>query len=229
MLSSRRQFTRLVLFSALADFSFCKLIFGSAVDDVASTMVDKARGHLRETDWAPSSAFGPIQKAYFCNIFVADVAREAGGATWSPITRSGVLRSYPDPLAREWESPDFPIKGWKVVFHSKSDFGSATAKEKLLERRPGDVVAGLGHVGIVSELGGQCIGKVISAATENESMNGCASDAKITGAAVIENDFSFRLPSTNNFDSAQKWENASKENVRKFTVRRFVGPVLAPI
>lgn len=223
MFSSRRNFIRIVLFSGLADFNFLKLSFGASTDDMALDMVDKARSHLRETDWAPSSSFGPIQKSYFCNIFVADVAREAKCATWNPIMRSGVLRSYPDPLAREWEDPDFQIKGWIVVFHAKADFGTATAKEMLMKRRPGDVVAGLGHVGIVSEVGGRCIGKVTSAATENESANGCASDAQHSNAAVIENDFSFRLPKTDGFSSPQDWENAAKQNVGKFTIRRFIG------
>jgi hypothetical protein len=179
-------------------------------------MVDHARAHLHETDWAPRRAFGPIPKAYYCNIFVADVAREVGAATWDPIPRPSSLLPDRDPVAREWENPNFALKGWKVVFHADSGFGSATAKQKLLERQPGDVVSGLGHVGIVSDDPGNFVGRTFSAAGGDDSPGS-------TPGSVVLNNWSFRLPSQDHFDSPLEYENAAKNNVRKFTVRRFVG------
>ncbi len=82
-------------------------MFGTEVTAVVAGMVDHARQHLHETDWSPRRAFGPIPAGYYCNIFVADLAREAGGATWDPIPRSSSLLPDRDPVAREWENPDF--------------------------------------------------------------------------------------------------------------------------
>lgn len=172
-------------------------------------MVDHARKYLKAGDWAPRRKFGPIKEAYYCNIFVADVAREVGAATWSPITRPvGVLPDR-DPLAAEWEDPSFTIKGWQVVFHAGTDFGRNSAQQVLAQREPGDVVSGEGHCGIVADDAPNFRASTISASS-------------LTGAVELAS-WSFRLPDTAKFSTAAEWETAAKNNVRKFTVRRFVG------
>ena len=121
-----------------------------------------------------------------------------------------------DPVAKEWQDPDFVIRGWSVVFHSKSDFGARTAKQMLLERKPGDIVSGGGHVGIVSDDPAGSVGRAFSAASGSDA-------PEALPAAVVLSAWSFRLPNANNFASAADYEEAAKNNVRKFTVRRFVG------
>ena len=214
MTTTRRSFLAL----GIAIVTQWRLVaLGSNVDERAAVMVDKARGHLHETDWAPRKELGAIPAAYFCNIFVADIARDSGTATWDPISRQDGIRTR-DPLAREWEDPKFSIKGWSIVFNSGSSFANKSAKQTLLERKPGDVVSGLGHVGIVSQVGPMgegSLGKTISASAIQEN--------SATLPSVVENDWSFRLPRQDQFKSPADWEKAAQNDVRKFTVRRFVG------
>jgi len=214
MITTRRSFCgQLLSASATLGVNLKLFALATSVANVIAGMVDNARNHLHETNWAPRRAFGPIPKAYYCNIFVADVARESGGATWDPISRPSPLLPDRDPVAREWEDPTFVIKGWTVIFHAGGSFGNVTAEGKLKERQPGDIISGGGHVGIVSQVGGTFRGQTISAAADTDSQPG----------SVVENDWSFRLPDSSKFHSALEWENAAKNNVRKYTVRRFAG------
>lgn len=207
-LTSRRQ--------ALARLSACWATVLSGVNLAApnaevarAALIDIARSFLKSADWSPRRELGPIQAAYYCNEFVADVARSAGAATWKQIKRPGLLSRYRDPLAGEWGNPLFAITGWTVIFSPKSAWGKFTAQQVLAQRRPGDVVSGGGHVGIVSDDRGGYIGRVFSAASSG---------------SVEHNDWSFRLPDASTFDSASAWEVRAKNEVSKFTVRRFVGP-----
>lgn len=201
---TRRELLRaIVSFGGLALLSDLRC-YGADLDAVIGTIVDRARFYLKTTNWAPRRSFGPFKEAYYCNVFVADVLREAGAATWDPISRPIGILPDRDPVAREWEDPTFSIKGWTVIFHAGTSFGQNSAQQMLAKRNPGDVVSGTGHVGIVSD--------------EKRTL----SASSITGA-VEHTSWSFLLPDTNGFSSPADWETAAKNNVRKFTVRRFVG------
>lgn len=178
--------------------------------DGRAGMVDYAREHLGEKDWAPKEPLLFGNTSYYCNQFVADVAREAGTATWDRIPPAGVLHTARDPLAKEWGDPNFVIKGWTVIFHPGMDTSKMTAKHILELRRPGDVVSGGGHMGIVSDEPASFLGRTFSAGALNKKQ-------------IVENDWSFRMPDQNNFKSAEEYEKAAKEQVQRFTVRRFVG------
>ena len=81
------------------------------VSEIRGQVVDTARKYLHITDWAPREAFGPIPKAFYCNVFVADVIRESGGATWDKIERPiGIYHRDRDPVAAEWASLSGVVK-----------------------------------------------------------------------------------------------------------------------
>jgi hypothetical protein len=185
------------------------LAWADSPADIRGAIVDKARSYYHTTDWAPGPGLTGIGKSYYCNVFVADVCRAVGGATWDKIPGSfGTLNSH-DPLARDWEDPDFKIKGWEIIYHPrlKPQVVSYSAIFKL--REPGDVISGLGHMGILSD----------NSTSENPKVY---SASAVTGA-IEANDWSYRLPDTNSVRDAGQWQETANRVASRFTVRRFVG------
>jgi len=180
----------------------------ATVVEIKGRIVDVARSYLKTTNWAPRPQIGPLEKAFYCNVFVADVCEEADAATWVPIAGTlGKLNPRP-PLAGEWENPGFAIRGWQVIYHPSSSHAK-NAAEIFALRSPGDVIAGGGHVGIMSDDRTSSAPKVYSASA-------------ITGA-VEASDWSFRLPPQSNFSSGAAYDAATIASAKRFTVRRFVG------
>jgi hypothetical protein len=178
----------------------------SHAQDVIDRIQDIALNHLHETDWAPGTSVRMLGKGYWCNLFVADVLREAGAATWPAIHERVGVSPTRDPVAREWADPKFELKGWKVIYPLPSQT-SLRYPDILALRQSGDVVAGGGHVGIL------CLISEAKKAISVSSMTG----------AVEHNNWSFRLPDQSGFRSAAEWEQAAKNMLGRFTVRRFVG------
>jgi hypothetical protein len=205
---ARRQVLR------LAGFATACIVPGfpshaASVEEVRGGMVDIARYYLRTTDWAPDSAFGLLEKRFYCNIFVADVAREAGGATWDKIARPIGIFPERDPVAKEWADSKFNIRGWKMIFDESMVAAGMSASDIFELRQPGDVVSGPpGHVGIVSD--------------DRTSQSRLTFSAASSGAVVL-NDWSFRLPDPNSFLSTGGYEEAAITLASRYAVRRFVG------
>lgn len=186
-----------------------RLAVAASPNEIRGAIVDVAREYLRTTDWAPRPEFGVLDKVYYCNVFVADVCRKAGAATWQPIEgRLGAL-SKRDPVSREWEDPNFSIKGWKVIFHRSMNSNLKSAKDIFELRQPGDVIAGGGHMGILSDDRTDQAPKVFSASS-------------VTGA-IEANDWSYRLPDSKGFNNAIAYNEAAYRAAAKYTIRRFVG------
>lgn len=116
-------------------------------------IIDIARDYWGLTDWEPRERFFSNNKSTFCNVFVGEVIEEAGKKTWAPIRRTGTWldRTWEYPVAKEWADHRYEIKGWKVVFHSGMANQFKSAQDILELRKPGDVVSGGGHMGIVSD------------------------------------------------------------------------------
>lgn len=174
------------------------------LENVRGSIADKARSHLREADWAPGLHFSAMTTGYWCNLFVADVLREAGAATWDPIHERVGINPTRDPVAKEWADPNHTIAGWTVVFPTQETTDLSVA-EILALRRSGDVVSSGQHVGIVADERHKTI------------------QASATDGAVKLSDWSFELPHAEGFRSAAEYEAAAKKKVRAFTVRRFFG------
>ena len=171
----------------------------------------KARHYYRTTDWEPVEDFFDSQTKYYCNEYVAHVLRQSGTATWKPIRRPSLFPMYRQPLAREWSNADFGIKGWSVKFSPDSS-EKYNADQILAIRQPGDVVAGNGHVGIVSD------------DSNTESMNHYLvySASSKTGAVEL-NTWSLQLPDVSKYDNGAKYQEDAKKVVSRYTVRRFDG------
>lgn len=176
---------------------------------VRAGMVDRARYYLKTTDWAPTEALLSVEKTYYCNIFVADVAADVGGHTWDMIPGSFGKLNQHDPLARDWENPEFLIKGWRVIFEPKMVKTGMTATDIFNYRKPGDVISGLGHMGIMSDDTNSGSRLVFSAASDS--------------GAVVLNDWSFRLPDADKSKTAADYNKAAQDRAARFTVRRFFG------
>jgi hypothetical protein len=176
---------------------------------VRAGMVDRARYYLKASNWAPSAPLLSVDKVYYCNIFVADVASDAGGHTWDMIPGSFGSLNQHDPLAADWENPSFPIKGWRVVFHAGMLKDRMSPTDIFSYRQPGDVISGGGHMGIMSD------------DTTSQSKLVFSASAK-TGAVEL-NDWSFRLPDQDSFKSAADYNKSAREKASRFTVHRFVG------
>jgi hypothetical protein len=182
---------------------------GADAGNARAAMVDIAREYLRAADWAPRKEFGVIPAAYYCNVFVADVCRRAGSATWDPIPGKLGNITPRDPLAREWEDPGFTIKGWKIIYHPKMQNAPSSASKIFAIREPGDVISGLGHMGIMSDDRSSSAPSVFSASA-------------VTGAVELNN-WSFRVPDPAKFSRALDFENAAFSAASRYTVRRFIG------
>jgi hypothetical protein len=209
---------RSFLLQIVALWSSAAIPFAFAQEDdpetIRAAIVDKARSYYKASDWAPRSEFGPLNKAYYCNVFVADVCREVGAASWDRVPGLlGILTSR-DPLAHEWEDPNFYIRGWEVVYHSKLVPEAKDHAAIFNLRKPGDVISGGGHMGILSD----------DRTSENPKV---FSASAITGA-VEANDWSYRLPNPANFKNASEWGEAAYIRASIFTVRRFIGNKLKP-
>lgn len=208
MNESRRIFCYSIAMSLASGLELHANFLTDNVSERIRAMVDRARAYLRSTDWAPRESFGPLEKAFYCNVFVADIAREAGIATWDPIRRTTIIPLFRDPLAQEWQNPNFFIKGWSVIY-SEANAKDQSAGQILALRKPGDVVSDGKHCGIVSDDKGSFRGRVFSASA-------------ITGAIEL-NDWSFRYPDQAGYHSAAEFEAAAKARVSIYTVRRFIG------
>lgn len=173
-------------------------------ETVRLNIVASARAHLKSGDWAPGFNLRTLTTGYWCNLFVADVLREAGGATWDPIKDPVGVRPTRDPVAKEWADAQVALTGWIVVVPAPGT-DNKTAKELLAMRRPGDVVSNGTHVGIVSD------------------ERGIAISASSQTGGVEKNDWSFRLPDASGFSSATAYEQAARKTVLTYTVRRFEG------
>lgn len=193
------------LFMLVASLTIAQAANAASSDQqtIRCQIVDLAQDKLHATDWSPGFNIGTLTTGYWCNLFVADVLRDAGAATWKRIPEHVGVHAERDPVAAEWANPHFAISGWTVVFPSANS-ESLTAAEILALREPGDIVASSEHVGIVSDAK-----KVISASAK-------------TGA-VENNDWSYRLPDQKNYHDASKYEADAKKKVMLFTVRRFTG------
>lgn len=186
-----------------------KQLWANEVASVRAGMVDRARYYLNTTDWAPREALRSVDKVYYCNVFVADVAWDVGGHTWDMVPGSfGGLNEH-DPLAADWENPRFKIRGWEVVFEPSMLSERMSPVDIFSYRQPGDVISGGGHMGIMSDDSNSNSKLVFSASSK-------------TGAVEL-NEWSFRLPDTRNFKSAAEYNRSAREKASRFTVRRFVG------
>jgi hypothetical protein len=131
--------------------------------------------------------------------------RESGGATWDKIPRPIGILPDRDPVAAEWADKSFQIRGWDVIFPADKLNAEMGYADILRLRAAGDVISDGKHVGIVSDEGEM----VFSASS-------------ITGAVEL-NGWSFALPRTDMFRNGAEWNEAAREQVSKYTVRRFVG------
>lgn len=185
-----------------------RLVWAGSQADLRGAIVDKARSYYKTTDWAPEAGYTGISKTYYCNVFVADVCRAVGAATWDKIPGSlGSFNSH-DPLARDWENSDFPIKGWTITYHPLLNPKVVNYREIFKLREPGDVISGGGHMGILSD----------DATSENPKVY---SASAVTGA-IEANDWSYRLPDPAT-ETAGEWQDHANRAASRFTVRRFVG------
>ncbi len=200
---------KLILFTTIFSVARMEQVHGKDPASIRDGMVDRARYYLKTTDWAPTEAVGEVEKRYYCNVFVADVASDVGGRTWDLISGSFGRLNQHDPLAADWENPRFRISGWEVAFDASKLGHGMSASDVFEFRQPGDVISGGGHMGIMSDDRSSESRLVFSASAE-------------TGKVEL-NDWSFRLPNTDSFRSAAEYSRSAAEKASRFTVRRFVG------
>lgn len=190
------------------------------VGRVPGAIVQIAMGYVNTTDWEPSKDLFGGQKSYYCNEFVAVVVRKAGGATWLPIERPGPYPRFRDPLASEWQDPSVALRGW-IVVHPTDSSRKLTAYRKLLDlRKEGDVVAGGGHVGILSDRRNDAEYRKDSFVSSGHWL---AVSASADSGAVELNAWSSRIPDVQRYSNAAQYDKDALSSVSKFTVRRFVG------
>ncbi len=217
----RRVFLRHAFSLALAPAStpLFALQCRAAPQDVTAKIADLARGYEKLTDWEPDDNFGG-DKRYYCNEFVAAVLRAAGAATWEPIKRPTLFPLYRNPLANEWSDPKFIIKGWKVIY-SPNEAGSYKEYGDILNlREPGDVVSGMGHVGIILDEKNNLEdrkGNYVSA------RHYYAISASADTGAVEKNAWSSRIPDISKYNNPIQYKKDALTAVARYTVRRFVG------
>jgi hypothetical protein len=185
------------------------ILLAADVTAVRAGMVDRARGYLKASNWAPAKPLLAVEKRFYCNIFVADVASAAGGHTWDMVPGSlGSLNEH-DPLAADWENPRFSIKGWSMVFEAGMLKDDMSPADIFGYRHPGDVISGGGHMGIMSD--------------DTNSQSKLVFSASATTGAVELNEWSFRLPNPDTSKSAAEYNKSARDKASRFTVRRFVG------
>ena len=185
-----------------------KKLLAADVAAVRAGMVDRARYYLKASNWAPSKPLLGVEKRFYCNIFVADVASDVGGHTWDMVPGSFGSLNQHDPLAADWENPHFPIKGWKVVFEAGMLKDSMSPSDIFGFRQPGDVISGGGHMGIMSD--------------DRSSQSKLVFSASASTGAIELNDWSFRFPGSDGKTAAQ-FDKAARDKASRFTVRRFAG------
>ncbi len=112
-----------------------------ARQDSGSALVDKALAKKGSADWDAIVAKPPYPAgANKCNLFVSDMANEAGMPV-PLVSRYLGFVSYP-PLAGRWADSSVPIGDWTVVTDPKPG-------DVIAERYSDDTLAS-GHMGIVS-------------------------------------------------------------------------------
>ena len=132
------------------------------VENLVNSAMDQ-EGSTAYTPWNGTAGGSEWRGKWKCNLFVFDMLNDAGLP--APLYDPGWWRPSRPPSAEEWGDPSKEIPGYPVVEG---------------EPIPGDIAAGNGHVGIVTEGPGPDGkgGKTVSAAPDKVTHNDWGFDDK---------------------------------------------------